>query len=133
MSVSLQNIVKRWVHIEFVKEGVHCYPAAATDPKLATGNYLDVSFLAHPHFHYFHFKVNLEVFFNDRDIEFIQLKRWCEHQYDSGVMKVGHKSCEMLAEELIGILATYAPGRDIEVSVLEDNINGATLEHKADK
>src|SRR5471030_2591172 len=65
-----QQPIKRWIHVKFSKEGVHCYPAAATDPKLATGGWDYVSFLANPHFHYFHFKVSIEVFQNDRDIEF---------------------------------------------------------------
>jgi hypothetical protein len=123
--------IKRWIHVEFVKEGIHCYPAAATDPKLATGEWDDVSFLANPHFHYFTFKVKVEVTFNDRDIEFIQFRRWCELLYSAnGTMQVNSKSCEMLAEELISVIAARYPGREIHVSVLEDNINGATLEYK---
>jgi hypothetical protein len=124
-----QPLMKRWIHVEFVKEGVHCYPAAATDPNLATGEWDDVSFLASPHFHYFTFKVTVEVFQNDRDIEFIQFSRWCQRLYDQGVMKLNSQSCEMLAESLIGRIADKYKGRDIKVSVLEDNINGATLEY----
>ena len=47
------------------------YPAAASDPKLKTGDEYDVSFLGTPHRHIFHFKVYIEVFHDDRDIEFI--------------------------------------------------------------
>lgn len=126
-------VTKRWIHVGFVKEGIHCYPAAATDPKLATGDEDDVSFLASPHFHYFHFVAKVEVFQNDRDIEFIQFKRWCERLYDKGTLQVGSKSCEMLAEDLIGQINAKYPFRDIVVSVLEDNINGATLEFTAYK
>ena len=35
-----------FVWVTFEKEGMHCYPAAADDPKLATGDEYDVSFLA---------------------------------------------------------------------------------------
>ena len=50
-----------FVWVTFRKEGIHKYPAAATDPKLATGDWLDVSFLGVPHRHIFHFKVWIEV------------------------------------------------------------------------
>ena len=33
------------IWVTFRKEGIHLYPAAATDPKLATGDEYDVSFL----------------------------------------------------------------------------------------
>lgn len=122
--------IKRWIHVKFIKEGVHCYPAAATDPKLATGNWDDVSFLASPHFHYFHFYVKVAVFQNDRDIEFIQFKRWCERLYSEGTMQVDSKSCEMLAEELIHKISDQYPGREIHVTVSEDDINGATIEYE---
>ena len=71
-----------FIWVTFQKEGIHCYPAAATDPKLKTGDWDDVSFLGTPHRHIFHFKVWIEVFQNDRDIEFIQVKRWIEKLYN---------------------------------------------------
>jgi hypothetical protein len=67
------------IWVTFHKEGVHLYPAAATDPNLKTGGWDDVSFLGVPHRHIFHFKVRIEVFHDDRDIEFIQFKRWLEN------------------------------------------------------
>jgi len=119
--------MKRYIFVTFQREGLHCYPAAATDPMLATGSWDDVSFLASVHRHVFHFKVQISVEHNDRDIEFIQLKRWCERQYDTNVLSFNHKSCEMLAEELgEKILATY-PGRELTITVSEDNENGAVL------
>ncbi len=120
----------RWIHVQFSKEGVHCYPAAATDPKLATGEWDDVSFLAAPHMHYFYFNVSVQVFQNDRDIEFIQFRRWCERLYSEGVLGLNSQSCEMMAESLINRIAAQYTGRNIKVSVLEDNINGATLEYE---
>ena len=44
---------KRMVWITFRKEGIHMYPAAATDPALKTGDEYDVSFLGTPHRHIF--------------------------------------------------------------------------------
>jgi hypothetical protein len=124
-------MIKRFIEVKFTKEGVHCYPAAATDPKLKTGDWLDVSFLANPHFHYFHFVVAIEVFQNDRDIEFIQFSRWLQRMYASDTLQLNSKSCEMLAEDLIDeVIKTY-PGRDMVVGVSEDGINGARLEYDA--
>ena len=68
----------KMIWVTFRKEGIHKYPAALDDPKLATGDEYDVSFLGYPHRHIFHFKVAIEVFHDDRDIEFIQFKRWLE-------------------------------------------------------
>ena len=70
-----------FVWVTFEKEGMHCYPAAADDPKLKTNDEYDVSFLAHPHRHIFKFRVDIEVFTDDRDIEFIQFKRWLMNIY----------------------------------------------------
>ena len=70
----LEN-AKRSIWVTFTKEGIHKYPAALEDPALATGDEYDVSFLGYPHRHTFHFKVQIQVTHNDRDIEFIQFKR----------------------------------------------------------
>src|SRR6056300_1997053 len=78
------NKASKMIWVTFQKEGMHKYPAALTDPKLATGDEYDVSFLGHPHRHIFHFKVAIEVFHDDRDIEFIQFKRWIENLYNQG-------------------------------------------------
>ena len=59
---------KRQIWVTWQKEGIHKYPAAATDPALATGDEYDVSFLASPHRHIFHFRVWIDVFHNDRDL-----------------------------------------------------------------
>ena len=65
----------KMIWVTFRKEGLHKYPAALTDPSLATGDDYDVSFLGYPHRHIFHFKVWIGVTHDDRDIEFIQLDR----------------------------------------------------------
>jgi len=75
---------KSSIWVTFQKEGIHKYPQAATDPKLATGDWLDVSFLGTPHRHIFHFRVEMEVFHDDRDVEFIQAKRIMERWYSDG-------------------------------------------------
>ena len=119
---------KREIWVTFTKEGVHKYPGADTDPKLATGGWDDVSFLGVPHRHIFHFRVYIEVFHNDRDIEFIQFKRWLERLYsEEGVLALDYKSCEMISDELYIKIAERYPGRSVTISVAEDNENGCTI------
>jgi len=117
----------RMIWVTFTKEGIHKYPAALTDPKLATGDEYDVSFLGHPHRHTFHFKVSIEVFHNDRDIEFIQFKRWLENLYKDDVLALDYKSCEMIADDMYVQIATKYPARDVVISVAEDNENGCEI------
>lgn len=115
---------KDMIWITFQVEGMHCYPAAANDPKLATGDEYDVSFLAHPHRHIFHFKVHMEVFHDDRDVEFIQFKRWCLNLYKGEILQLDYKSCEMIAEDLYKQINEKYPNRAIWIDVSEDNENG---------
>ena len=117
----------RTIFVRFQKEGIHKYPAAATDPALATGDEYDVSFLATPHRHIFHFDVAIEVFHNDRDIEFIQFKRWLENQYSQNILELNYKSCEMISDDLYEIIATRYPDRNIAIQVSEYNENGSTI------
>jgi len=126
----IKNNAKKMIWVTFQKEGIHCYPAALTDPKLATGDEYDVSFLGHPHRHIFHFKVWIEVFHDDRDIEFIQFKRWCENLYSNGVIKLDHKSCEMISDELYTTIASKYFDRSIWISVSEDNENGSFIKYE---
>lgn len=121
----LQTSSRIWV--TFKKEGIHKYPAALDDPNLATGDEYDVSFLGYPHRHIFHFRVAIQVFHDDRDIEFIQFKRWLEKLYAEGTLELDYKSCEMIAQDLAETIHSRYPGRDIEITVSEDDENGATL------
>ena len=112
------------IWVTFRKEGIHRYPAALTDPKLATGDEYDVSFLGHPHRHIFHFKVYLEVFHDDRDVEFIQFKRWLENLYNKGTLALDFKSCEMMADDLHEQISKTYADRKIWIEVSEDGENG---------
>ena len=121
----------KMIWVTFRKEGIHCYPAAATDPNLATGDYYDVSFLGTPHRHIFHFRVWLGVTHNDRDVEFIQFKRWLERLYSSeqGVLSLDHKSCEMMSDELYDTISQKYPDREVWIEVSEDGENGSFIKY----
>ena len=114
---------KNFIWVTFQKEGIHKYPQALTDPKLK-----EVEFLGYPHRHMFHFRVELEVFHDDRDIEFILFKRELEGLYsNNGTMQVDNQSCEMIARELAKYIQTKYPNRALSISVAEDNENGCRL------
>jgi len=119
-SVNIESMV--WV--TFHKEGIHKYPAALDDPKLT-----EVSFLGHPHRHIFHFKVWIQVFHDDRDVEFILFKRWLEGLYD-GTLELDYKSCEMIADDLHKEIINKYPDRETWISVSEDNENGCIKKYK---
>lgn len=107
-------------------EGVHCYPEAP----------LEVAYLREPHRHIFNVEVEVDVFDNDREIEFIMLghqikkyiKSFSHDEY--GVVQLGSWSCEKVANAIVGELLDIIPKsnqRDIIVTVMEDNENGATV------
>lgn len=120
---SIQHATKM-IWVTFALEGVHCYPQALVDTQL-----VDVSFLGYPHRHLFHFKVWIEVFHDDRDIEFIQFKRWLTNLYGTGVLDLNNHSCEMIADDLYVKIAQRYPSRAVIISVSEDNENGCEISY----
>ncbi len=119
----------KMIWVTFRKEGMHRYPAAATDPALATGDEYDVSFLANEHRHIFHFRVWIGVTHNDRDIEFIQFKRWLENLYKDAILSLDHKSCEMMSDDLYDSINKKYPNREIWIEVSEDGENGSFIKY----
>jgi hypothetical protein len=120
---------KKMIWVTFQKEGMHKYPAALTDPNLATGDEYDVSFLGYPHRHIFHFKVWIGVTHDDRDIEFIQFKRWLLNLYKDSILALDYKSCEMMSEDLYQQISQKYPSREIWIEVSEDGENGSFIKY----
>jgi hypothetical protein len=131
----VKDAAHRQIWVTFRKEGIHRYPAAATDPLLCTAGEYDVSFLANPHRHIFHFRVSIDVWHSDRDIEFIQFKRWLENLYSSNnsnsgsILELDWKSCEMIADDLYLQIADRYPGRAVVIEVSEDGENGCSISY----
>ena len=119
----------KMIWVTFRKEGIHKYPAAATDPTLATGDEYDVSFLANEHRHIFHFRVWLGVTHNDRDVEFIQFKRWLENLYKDSTLSLDYKSCEMMSDDLYAQISQRYPSREVWIEVSEDGENGSFIKY----
>ena len=108
--------VNKRIWVTYQKEGIHRYPDAPEG----------VEFLRHPHRHMFHFKVEIEVFHDDRDIEFILFKRELEGLYTDGTLQLNHRSCEMMADDLADYIQLNYPKRRFTITVSEDGENGAT-------
>lgn len=108
------------IWVTFAKKGLHRFPAAADDPKLA-----DVSYLGFPHRHLFKFKISIQVWHDDREIEFHQFLNWLESLYDTRVLELDFMSCEMLADSLAIKIQEKYPGREIIIDISEDGECGA--------
>ena len=114
--------VKKSIWVTFQKEGIHCYPDAPEE----------VDFLKYPHRHIFHFKVQIEVEHDDRDIEFFIFKRWLESLYQDNILILDYKSCEMIADDLAKQIKDKYPDRWLAIDVSEDGENGSHTEYPKD-
>jgi hypothetical protein len=115
--------MKKSVWCKFSVDGVHNW---ADIPD--TEDLKDVQFLKYPHRHMFGFKCYSYINHNNRDIEFIHMKRdvqdYLRKKYYNEQLRThmfGSQSCEMLAEELINEFGFY------KVEVDEDNENGGIV------
>jgi len=126
----IREAAERKIWVTFRKEGIHRYPAAAVREDLNTTDEYDVTFLSYPHRHIFHFRVWIDVVHNDRDIEFIQFKRWLENLYATSTLKLEWKSCEMIADDLYIQIAERYPNRAVWIEVAEDGENGCLIKYE---
>ena len=110
-----QFAVSTSIFVRFQKEGIHKYPDAPEE----------VSYLRFPHRHIFHFEVSVEVFHNDRELEFIMFSNWLQSQLGSEALSLDYKSCEMLADDIATLIVNKYGARSMTISVSEDNENGA--------
>lgn len=117
---------KRWIWVTFQKAGFHYYPDAASNPRLQ-----DVSYLGNKHRHLFKFVVQIQIFHNDRELEFHQALNYCESLFNDKVLDIDYKSVEMLADDLYLKLAIRYPGRSMKISISEDGECGCTIEYDA--
>jgi len=105
-----------WITTSF--EGTHRYLDAP----------VEVSFLRYTHRHIFHVKVWIEVFHNDRDIEFILFKRFI-NEFCQDASNQNNKSCEMISDDIYSHIIQEYEGRKIKIEVSEDKENGSYKEY----
>ena len=112
----MSETLKIWV--TFALHGMHRYPDAPDE----------VAYLRNEHRHLFQFKVTVSVIHDDREVEFHMLQNWCKAQYAESILELNHKSCEMIARDLMTLLTKkYGDLRSYEVEVSEDGECGAIL------
>ena len=99
-------------------EGVHCYPEAPEE----------VDYLRYRHRHMFKVELEIEVFHDDRELEFIIVKHRVMEAFEK---ELHNKSCEMIAKEIQLWAKQMFPHkgkpRRVNVGVFEDGENGARV------
>lgn len=107
------------VYCSLQVEGTHCWADCPIK---------EVDYLRDRHRHMFHIKVYTEVFHDDRDVEFIELKHnvqdFLQQKYydvTTRLHEFGRMSCEMIAQELIETFHLC------QAEVNEDGENGAIV------
>lgn len=101
--------------VRFQVPGFHCWQGA-------TG---ERSYLANRHRHLFHVEARIEVFHNDREVEFHDFLDFCRANFPGGEM--GGRSCEMMAKDLLSAITGRYPQRSARVAVFEDGEVGAEV------
>lgn len=106
-------------------EGIHYYGDAPEE----------VSFLRQPHRHIFNVETEIEVFHDDRELEFFMTQRvidkWLKAM-DLNKEEGVPMSCEMIAKHIIRRVQEVYGDRDVTCKVFEDKENGAKVVFKRD-
>lgn len=117
-------LIQRTINVQTQFEGFHKYDNAPAE----------VEFLKYPHRHIFYVDISIEVFHDDRELEFIMVKRMIEdyikstYQPESTGEMVLLGSCEMIAEDILVLLIeSFGSSRAYSVCVSEDGENGACV------
>lgn len=110
---------ERFIMVNFQFEFEHRWPEAPPE----------VHFLRHKHRHMMHVRVLISVQHNDRELEFIMVKRdlqqWVEKSKGSWPLRT---SCEDIAQMLTQYIRhQYGSDRFVQITVLEDGENGAVI------
>lgn len=107
-----------YIYIKHVFEGFHRYVDAPDE----------VAYLRNTHRHLFEIKVYLQIYTDDRDVEF--------HMFKNDVIgfirnkNFNEKSCEMISNILFKLISAKYPGRDIKIELSEDGECGVEMYYK---
>jgi len=109
-----------FINVNLRVEGFHKYDKAPDN----------VDFLRSLHRHMFHINVCIQVFHDDREIEFITFKRWLEREIKEKFDLHSLGSCEMFAKSIYELICKkkYSIQRKMKIEVSEDGENGAIVE-----
>jgi ABC-type uncharacterized transport system substrate-binding protein len=112
---------KSYIKVRTEFEGYHFYPTAGDiDTR--------IGFLENVHRHMFKVEVKIEVEHDNRELEFFLVK-WALQEFISGG-NMNHKSCEMIAKDIINnhLIPKYG-NRYYEVVVSEDGESDGIVEN----
>lgn len=116
---NITGIYNTYITVRTEYEGFHYYPdAGKIDPR--------IQFLENEHRHLFKVSAIIEVFHDDRELEFFLVKCDINEFIKGGNMN--HKSCEMMAREILEHLKNkWGADRWISVTVSEDGESDGTV------
>ena len=98
-------------------EGIHAYKDAPEE----------VAFLRNAHRHIFGVYVEMDVYHDDRELEFIMIKRTINRWLKVQGTDLDNMSCEQIGKFIIQwLIREYGP-RDYKVIIDEDQENGAVI------
>ena len=114
---------KTYIKVRTEFEGFHYYPnAGSIDPR--------IQFLENEHRHMFKVEVKISVTHLDRELEFFLVKWALQDFIKDG--KMNHKSCEMIATDILEkhLIPAYGSNRYYEIVVSEDGESDGIVEYK---
>lgn len=111
-------MIKTFINVNWQFEGLHSYPNAPED----------VSFLRNRHRHLFKCSVKIQVFHNERELEYFQVQSILKaHFFDRSY---NDHSCEQIAISILDFLKVIFYQREIIIEVSEDGENSSIVEYK---
>ena len=110
---------KRMIWVTFQKKGYHFYPDAVEEQ----------GYLRDKHRHLFKFKVSIDVYHNDREVEFHNFLNWLESLFDTSEIDINSKSVEMLSDDLFDKIAEKYPHRKVVIEISEDGECGCSIDY----
>lgn len=111
----------RMIWVTFQRAGFHRWPDASGDR----------AYLSATHRHLFKFRVWIQVWHGDREVEFHTFLEWLEGLYQSSILQLDGKSCETISDELYENIAANYPDRDVWIEVSEDGECGSYSQYSA--
>ena len=117
-AMRVSSRIKRWAIIEGSFEATHCWPQAP----------ITEAYLRSPHRHLFEVKVQIEVFHEDREIEYYNFKSQLSRLLVWMPNPINY-SCEKYSDIIATNIKNAYPKRDLKVTILEDGHEGALCEY----
>lgn len=112
--------MKTFIKIRTQFEFIHCWKDAPQE----------VDFLRNPHRHDFLVSCEIEVYHNDRELEFFMVLHRLEHYINNVLIPNSDvtSSCEQFAGKILSFLIETYGNRKIKVEVSEDGKSSAIVE-----